>query len=208
MTGAGICLWLGLSCGTAELPPPEPGIDVSALAVAKIEVRPPKVRSLAIVQPVPFPDACPVQPPPEFVPHIVAAARKYPGGATACELAKLSFCESRFVVGARSHKGAGGPYQFVPATADELGIDRFDVREASFGAARYQLWLHEGWTPPDFAGRTRRDIVGLRNGSWNWGRAAMYGNQRENGWQTLDEALPHLPRETRQFVMCNEMGRR
>ena len=204
----GLCIVFGLSCADAERPPPLPSAPVAAPAVRTLTITPPRARKLAVTVPVPWPETCPVSPPDSFRPHLVAAARKYPGGATACELGKLSFCESRFDVRARSPAGAGGPFQFVPATADELGIDRFDIREAAFGAARYQLWLHEGWSPPPFAGRTRRDIVGLRNGSWNWGRAAMYRDQKTNGWQVLDEAVPHLPHETQQFVSCNEHGHR
>ena len=149
-----------------------------------------------------------MQPPAEYRAHFVAAARRYPGGPGACALAKLSFCESRFDPGAKSPAGAGGIFQFVPATAAELGIDRWDAREASFGAARYQKWLRDGWTPPDFGGRTARDIAGLANGSWNWGRGSMFRDQTTNGWTLLDEALPHVPTETRQFILCNERGHR
>ena len=175
--------------------------------MATLEIAAPKVVDLAVVQPVPFPSTCPVQPPVELAKHIVAAARKHPG-ATACELAKLAFCESRFVPDAESPAGARCLYQFVEATADELGIDRCDAREASFGAARYQGWLRGGWTAPDFGGRTGRDIAGLGNGAWNWGRGNMYEDQRKNGWTLLDEAMPHFPEETQQFVMCNERGHR
>ena len=208
MTGAGICFLFGLSCATSQTPPPPPSLDVAAPVVAVAAVRAPKVGGQVIVQPVPFPSTCPAQPPPGLAKHLVAAARKYPGGPTSCELAKLAFCESRFDPGAKSPAGAGGLFQFVPATADELGIDRWNDREASFGAARYQKWLRDGWTPPDFGGRTGRDVSGLGNGAWNWGRRYMYEDQSKNGWTLLDEALPHLPKETQDFVMCNERGHR
>lgn len=208
MSASALCLVLGLGCEAATPPRPlaAPGPPVTRASTKPI--RRPSASRARFTVPSAFPPGCPAVPPRALRAHFVAAARRYPGGPTACELAKLAYCESRFDPTAVSPAGAGGMFQFVPGTADDLGIDRFDPRAAVFAAARYQRWLGDGWTPPGFAGRTARDIRGLRNGSWNWGRRRMYDDQRANGWNLLDEAMPHLPAETRAFIRCNERGHR
>jgi soluble lytic murein transglycosylase-like protein len=49
----------------------------------------------------------------------------------------LVICESSLDPDALSHKGAIGLCQIMPATADELGIDPYDVHENVDGGARY-----------------------------------------------------------------------
>ena len=52
-------------------------------------------------------------------------------------LASVAQVESGFDPTALSSAGAGGLMQFMPATADEMGVDRFDPASAIDGAARY-----------------------------------------------------------------------
>ena len=52
-------------------------------------------------------------------------------------LAAVAEVESGFDPNAVSHAGAGGLMQFMPATAEEMGVDRFEPASAIDGAARY-----------------------------------------------------------------------
>lgn len=52
-------------------------------------------------------------------------------------LASVAEVESGFDPGAVSSAGAGGLMQFMPATATEMGVERFDPASAVDGAARY-----------------------------------------------------------------------
>lgn len=52
-------------------------------------------------------------------------------------LASVAEVESGFDPDAVSSAGAGGLMQFMPATATEMGVDRFDPASAVDGAARY-----------------------------------------------------------------------
>ena len=207
MIGVGICALFGLACATAQVPPAPPSLAIAAPAVSVPVVDAPSFVNLDVRVPDAFPSTCPVQPPPDLRKHFVAAARKHPG-ATACELAKQAWCESRFIVDAVSPAGAIGVSQFLKRTAAELDIDPFDPRESIFGQARYINWLRAGWTPPPFAGRMRQDIVGLGLGSYNHGRGAMYRNQERHGWNKLIEANPHLPEETQGYIDCAIRGHR
>lgn len=75
-----------------------------------------------------------------YQPIINAAAQRYrinPALITAVITA-----ESCFRNEARSHKGAGGLMQLIPATARRFGVnDRFDPEENIEGGTRYLRWL-------------------------------------------------------------------
>ena len=144
---------------------------------------------------------CPAQPPRALQRHFVAAARRYPLGATQCQLARQAAAESGFDVRARNERsGALGIAQFLPSTAEHLGIDPLDPGEAVMGQARYLLWCRGQWTP-DLGGRTAADIEALGLGCYNWGLGNMLGDQRRNGWVTYyPQAEPHMPGETRRYV--------
>jgi soluble lytic murein transglycosylase-like protein len=66
---------------------------------------------------------------------VVAAAERY--GIDAHLLTALARQESGFSSTARSPKGAVGVMQLMPATARELGVDRFDTGQNVLGGAAY-----------------------------------------------------------------------
>ena len=224
MIAEALCLVFGVVCAQpapAARPEPEtagvergdypPTTEAPAVKVAPLTVPPLAAAPLTLpvlTKPDGFPRDCVVQPPRELGPHFVAAARRYPGGATACELAKVSWCESRFQVDAVSPAGAKGPMQLVDATAREIGVtDPFDARDAIFGGAKYIAWCEARWTP-GLEGRTDFDMRGLRAGSYNWGDGNMKRDQAKNGWTLYLDAEPGLPRETQEYFWCIERGRR
>ncbi|MBL9141688.1 MAG: transglycosylase SLT domain-containing protein [Phycisphaerae bacterium] len=77
----------------------------------------------------------------ELEPLFAEYARKY--GLDAVRVAAQCFQESRFDAKARSHAGAMGLMQLLPATAKELGVtDPFDARQSIEGGCKYMDWLH------------------------------------------------------------------
>ena len=159
-----------------------------------------------VKRPTGFPEDCPVQPPPPFDAYFAAAARNVQA-ASACELAKQSWCESRFDPKAVSYTGDIGIAQFQPATAEELGIDPWDPRESIFGMARYVAWSRARWDP-GLGGRTYEDIAKLGNATYQRGFGIMLRSQKEHGWVRYEEADPVMPKITKHYVMCIEYGSR
>lgn len=94
-----------------------------------------------------------------------------------------------------SPKGAMGPYQFMQATADELGINPWDEGEAREGARRYLTQLHQQFGSPELAlaaynagsGRVRQALRAI-----NGDTEAMRQVQANNAAQA--ENAPVLPR--------------
>jgi soluble lytic murein transglycosylase-like protein len=69
-------------------------------------------------------------------PYITQSAQRY--GVDARILRTICFLESRYRLDAISPKGARGPMQFMPATAQTYGLQNpHDPREATDAAARY-----------------------------------------------------------------------
>ena len=194
-----LCLLLGLGCLDRALPYPThaPAVAHPAVEVPHVELSP--LALPASDTSFAFSPGCNLQPPAHLRQFFVAAARRFPAGATDCELARQSWVESRWIPDAVSPAGAAGIAQFMPGTARELGLDPFNPREAIFGQARYLQWCREAWDP--YArGRVHADIKGLGLGCYNWGRGSMFADQRRNGWTLYPEAKPHLPEETRHYV--------
>ena len=192
-----LCFLLGLACATADMPPaPVPPPPVEAPTVSAPSTKPPTVQAVSATPPVGFP-ACERIPPVRLQRHFVRAARTYPG-ATACELANQAWAESAFRVDAVSPVGAIGVSQFMPATADELGLDPWDPQESIYGQARYVNWCRARWSKDN---RSHEDIVALGLGAYNWGVGSMYRSQRQHGWYRYGAAEEHLPAETRHYVI-------
>lgn len=202
----GLCLLLGLACADSELPPATAHVaGIKWPRIVELPIVAPSLSKPPLSKPTGFPPDCIRQPPVEWQAIYVEAARRYPG-VTACDLAKLTWCESRFDTRAVSPVGAKGLAQLMDPTAADLGVtDSFDPRQSVPAAARYVLWTRSGWSSD---GRTGRDVKGLGLGSWNWGHGNMVRDQRRNGWYSLDEALPHFPAETQGFVPCGLTGER
>lgn len=71
-----------------------------------------------------------------FASEVAAAAARY--GVEEALIRAVMHAESNFRVGARSHKGAQGLMQLMPATARELGVqDPFDPRQNIEGGTAY-----------------------------------------------------------------------
>lgn len=100
-------------------------------------------------------------------------------GIPAGLLVRQAWQESRFNPAAVNRSsGAAGLMQFMPATAQEWGVERFDAESSAKGAGRYMAWLYRqvGSWP-------------LALAAYNWG----VGNLKRKG---LDAA----PAETRDYV--------
>jgi hypothetical protein len=93
-------------------------------------------------------------------------------------LASIMRAESGGDPMAVSKKGAMGLYQFMPATARELGIDPLDPAQATEGAGRYLSQLYD---------QTKDWPKALA--AYNWG----IGNVKEKG-------LAAAPEETQKYV--------
>lgn len=93
-------------------------------------------------------------------------------------LAAQCFQESRFDPAARSHAGAMGLMQIMPATAKELGVtDPFDPRQSIEGGCKYMDWLHRTYfSSPKIA---RADQLDFCLAAYNAGA----GNVRK--WRAL-----------------------
>ena len=196
---AAFCFIFGLACWEGDRPPPVAPPAALAPAVAAPAVAAPAVSAPAPSPPSHFDAACDVQPPDGLKDFYWLAYQSYPLGATDCELARQGMAESAFKIDAVSPAGAIGVAQFLPKTAAELEIDPRDPGESIRAQARYLLWCRDGWDP-SLAGRTAADVRALGLGCYNFGRRAMYDDQRAHGWIVYLGAKPHLPRETQRYV--------
>lgn len=114
-------------------------------------------------------------------------------------LINLAIVESQFKLRARSHKGATGLWQFMRATARELGLnthprddDRYDPIKSSRAAATYLRELYE---------KTGGDWF-LALASYNAGIGTVTKAMKRGGtrdfWTLARKGL--LPHETRRYV--------
>lgn len=114
------------------------------------------------------------------------------------EIALLPFIESAFVTKARSHVGASGLWQFMPATGRQYGLaqthlydDRHDVYAATDAALNYLQYLHGlfgDWT--------------LALAAYNWGEGSVsraVSRAQAQGLPPVYENLK-MPNETRNYV--------
>lgn len=114
------------------------------------------------------------------------------------ELRYLPVIESALVPTAKSRAGAGGLWQFMPATGAGLGLEqnslvdmRFDPYKSSEAAAIYLKQLYSTYNDWSLA------IAAYNCGPGNVNKAlARAGSERRNFWAVYD----HLPRETRGYV--------
>lgn len=195
----GICLLMGLSCGTAETPPPaDVAVALAAPPIAGFPLHVPELAKPPLAKPTGFPSDCPRQPPLEWQ-HLFVAA-EYRTGVAACDGAKLAWCESRYRQFAVSPAGAQGPAQLMPATARDLGVtDPFDPAQAIGAMFRYLAWSRSQWSTDD---RSERDIKGLGYCCYSWGCGACRKSQQVWGWYAFEDALPRWPQETQELTAC------
>lgn len=99
-------------------------------------------------------------------------------------LAAVAKQESRFRPTVCSHAGACGLMQFMPGTARQYRVDRFDEVSSIFGAARYLSYLHDL-----FGGNT-----GLALAAYNWGEGNL------GRWLDRGANENKMPSETRNYV--------
>lgn len=109
-----------------------------------------------------------------YAPEIKAAAARH--GVPGDILLRLGYQESRYredVISGRTRSSAGalGMFQFMPATAKDLGIDPLNWRQAADGAARYlkQLFNQFGswtWAVAAYNGGPGNISYFLKNGKW------------------------------------------
>ncbi len=103
--------------------------------------------------------------------------------------------ESTFNPAARSPAGAVGLYQFMPATARQMGLslapedERLDALKNARAAAKYLKTLHArfGNWPLAFA-------------AYNCGESRVAKELRSRGGKTFDDIHAQLPAETRMYV--------
>ena len=141
---------------------------------------------------------CPINPPKHLTQIFIDAANEYDQshGLTICELVAQDYFESAFDPSARSPAGAIGIAQFEPETAKELGIDPLDPEQAIHAQAAYMSRLMHVWHR-----HTKRiERVRLALASYNWGIGNMLKSQSTYKWDTWEEAFPHLPIETQNYV--------
>ena len=114
------------------------------------------------------------------------------------EIALLPFIESAYVVKARSHVGASGLWQFMPATGRHYGLEqtpmydgRHDVAASTDAALNYLQYLHGlfgDWS--------------LALAAYNWGEGNVSRAVNRARAQGLDPVYENLrmPAETRNYV--------
>ena len=127
--------------------------------------------------------------------HIVSEVEKRQMPA---EIALLPFIESAFVTKAKSHVGASGLWQFMPATGRHYGLEqtalydgRHDVYAATDAALNYLQYLHGlfgDWS--------------LALAAYNWGEGSVGRAIARAQAQGLDPVYENLrmPDETRNYV--------
>lgn len=114
------------------------------------------------------------------------------------EIALLPFIESAFVTKAKSHVGASGLWQFMPATGRHYGLEktplydgRHDVYAATDAALNYLEYLH------GLFGDWSLALAAYNWGEGNVGRAI--NRARAQGLEPVYENL-RMPNETRNYV--------
>lgn len=114
------------------------------------------------------------------------------------EIALLPFIESAFVTKAKSHVGASGLWQFMPATGRHYGLERtplydgrHDVYAATDAALNYLQYLHGLFNDWSLA------LAAYNWGEGNVGRAV--NRARAQGLEPTYENL-RMPNETRNYV--------
>lgn len=114
------------------------------------------------------------------------------------EIALLPFIESAFVTKAKSHVGASGLWQFMPATGRHYGLEktplydgRHDVYAATNAALNYLQYLH------GLFGDWSLALAAYNWGEGNVGRAV--NRARAQGLEPTYENL-RMPNETRNYV--------
>ena len=114
------------------------------------------------------------------------------------EIALLPFIESAFVTKAKSHVGASGLWQFMPATGRHYGLERtalydgrHDVYAATDAALNYLQYLH------GLFGDWSLALAAYNWGEGNVGRAI--NRARAQGLEPVYENL-RMPNETRNYV--------
>jgi len=114
------------------------------------------------------------------------------------EIALLPFIESAFVTKAKSHVGASGLWQFMPATGRHFGLEktplydgRHDIYAATDAALNYLQYLHGLFNDWSLA------LAAYNWGEGNVGRAV--NRARAQGLEPTYENL-RMPNETRNYV--------
>lgn len=114
------------------------------------------------------------------------------------EIALLPFIESAYVTKAKSHVGASGLWQFMPATGRHYGLEqtplydgRHDIHAATDAALNYLQYLH------GLFGDWSLALAAYNWGEGNVGRAV--NRARAQGLEPVYENL-RMPNETRNYV--------
>jgi membrane-bound lytic murein transglycosylase D len=112
------------------------------------------------------------------------------------ELKYIAVIESNLSTGATSHKGAAGPWQFMPGTARQYGLavggyfdERRDYYKSSHAAARYLLSLY----------RDLHDWL-LVMAAYNGGPGRVYSAMKKSGSKNFWNLQYYLPEESRTYV--------
>lgn len=112
------------------------------------------------------------------------------------ELKYIAVIESNLSTAATSHKGAGGPWQFMPHTAREYGLqvlpyndERRDYYKSTHAAARYLLNLY----------RDLKDWL-LVMAAYNGGPGRVYSAIKKSGSRNFWNLQYYLPEESRTYV--------
>lgn len=111
------------------------------------------------------------------------------------ELIWIAEVESSFNPNARSPVGALGLFQFMPATAEEYGLnltpidERRDPDKSAVAAARYLRNLHR-----------RFECWPLALAAYNAGQGRVARALRETRGSSFDDIAPALPTETQMYV--------
>jgi len=112
------------------------------------------------------------------------------------ELRYIAVIESNLSTGATSSAGAGGPWQFMPGTARDMGLtvspyldERRDYVKSTHAAARYLLSLY----------RDLRDWL-LVMAAYNGGPGRVYIAIQRSGSRNFWQLQYYLPEESRTYV--------
>jgi membrane-bound lytic murein transglycosylase D len=112
------------------------------------------------------------------------------------ELKYIAVIESNLSTAATSYKGAGGPWQFMPYTARDYGLEvnqyideRRDYHKSTHAAARYLLSLY----------KSLKDWL-LVMAAYNGGPGRVYNAIKKSGSRNFWDLQYHLPEESRTYV--------
>lgn len=112
------------------------------------------------------------------------------------ELKYIAVIESNLNTSVTSNKGAGGPWQFMPYTAREYGLevnawrdDRRDYYKSTHAASRYLLYLY----------RQLKDWL-LVMAAYNGGPGRVYSAITKSGSRNFWQLQYYLPEESRTYV--------